>query len=63
MQIGLLEPEMLTDPETLKMVTFCFDPQKGTVQAATGSNFSVHEGTDYASRSLVARVIIQGRTS
>ena len=37
MQIGLLEPEMLTDPETLKMVTSSFDPKKGTVQAATGS--------------------------
>ena len=29
--------EMLTDPETLKMVTSFFDPKKGTVQAATGS--------------------------
>ena len=28
---------MLTDPETLKMVTSSFDPRKGTVQAATGS--------------------------
>ena len=28
---------MLTDPETLKMVTSSFDPKKGTVQAATGS--------------------------
>ena len=37
MQIGLLEPEMLTNPETLKMVTSSFDPKKGTVQAATGS--------------------------
>ena len=37
MQIGLLEPEMLADPETLKMVTSSFDPKKGTVQAATGS--------------------------
>ena len=36
-QIGLLEPEMLTDPETLKTVTSSFDPKKGTVQAATGS--------------------------
>ena len=36
-QIGLLEPEMLTDPETLKMVTSSFDPKKETVQAATGS--------------------------
>ena len=35
MQIGLLEPEMLTNPETLKMVTSSFDPKKGTVQAAT----------------------------
>ena len=26
---------MLTDPETLKMVTSSFDPKKGTVQAAT----------------------------
>ena len=56
-QIGLLEPEMLTDPETLKMVTSSFDPKKGTVQAATGSidgihPFSVHEG--------VARTIIKG---
>ena len=34
MQIGLLEPETLTDPETLKMVTSSFDPKKGTVQAA-----------------------------
>ena len=37
MQIGLLEPEMLTDPETFKMVTSSFGPKKGTVQAATGS--------------------------
>ena len=37
MQIGLLEPEMLTNPETLQMVTSSFDPKKGTVQAATGS--------------------------
>ena len=37
MQIGLLEPEMLTDPETLKVVTSSSDPKKGTVQAATGS--------------------------
>ena len=36
-QSGLLEPEMLTDPETLKMVTSSCDPKKGTVQAATGS--------------------------
>ena len=28
-QIGLLELEMLTDPETLKMVTSSFDPIKG----------------------------------
>ena len=28
---------MLTNPETLKMVTFSLDPKKGTVQAATGS--------------------------
>ena len=34
-QIGLLEPEMLADPETLKMVTSSFDPKKGTAQAAT----------------------------
>ena len=37
MQIGLLEPEMLTDPETLKIVTSSFDPKTGAVQAATGS--------------------------
>ena len=36
-QIGLLEREMLTDPEALKMVTSSFDPKKGAVQAATGS--------------------------
>ena len=33
MQIGLLEPEMLTDPETLKMVTSSFDPKKGTMRS------------------------------
>ena len=42
---------MLTDPETLKMVTSSFEPKKGTVQAATGStHFSVHKGADYASQ-------------
>ena len=63
--IGLLEPEMLTDPETLKMVTSSFDPKKGTVQAATGSinGISVHESADHASRPMVARTILEGRSS
>ena len=34
---NMREPEMLTDTETLKMVTSSFDPKKGTVQAAAGS--------------------------
>ena len=37
MQIGLLDPSLLSDPDTLKALTLTCDPIKGTAQTASGT--------------------------
>ena len=37
LQIGLLDPSLLSDPDTLKALTPTCDPMKGTMQTASGT--------------------------
>ena len=37
LQIGLLDPSLLSDPDTLKALTPTCDPIKGTMQTASGT--------------------------
>ena len=50
LQIGLLDPSLLSNPDTLKALTPTCDPIKGTMQTASGT---VHTHCDHAPGPMV----------
>ena len=61
LQIGLLDPSLLSDPDTRKALTPTCDPIKGTMQTASGTvdGVSVHTHSDHAPGPVVVRIDIQ----
>ena len=65
LQIGLLDPSLLSDPDTLKALTPTCDPIKGTMQTASGTVDGVptfpytHTHSDHAPGPMVVWIDIQ----
>ena len=57
LQIGLLDPSLLSDPDTLKALTPTCDPIKGTMQTASGTvdGVAIHTHSDHAPGPVVVR--------
>ena len=65
LQIGLLDPSLLSDPDTLKALEPTCDPIKGTLQTASGTvdgvPISVHTHSGHAPGPMVARLHLRSR--